>query len=209
MTSGAEILRHRPPFLFVDKFAVVEDGVIADIPPALWEACGDIGLNNSAIIMAEMSAQLFGCLCRLDADGPKRPGYLLALQNINLAQNHLPTSLKVARVSTDKFIHRYSAQAMAGSEVIDQFTGDLAMPEKTATETSEKATSVSSDCGGPGPFWTAEMLSKSEALCEFAVRFNPGHLIFQGHFPEEPIVPGIVLCDIICDLIKAGGFTGC
>lgn len=40
----------------------------------------------------------------------------------------------------------------------------------------------------------------------FCIDLNPGHRIFQGHFPGNPVVPGVCLTEIIREL--AGVMAG-
>lgn len=36
-----------------------------------------------------------------------------------------------------------------------------------------------------------------------AIRLNPKHAIFKGHFPEIPIVPGVVMMQITKEVLEA------
>ena len=36
----------------------------------------------------------------------------------------------------------------------------------------------------------------------FLIRIHFSHSIFEGHFPEKPILPGVIMCTIIKDLIS-------
>lgn len=38
---------------------------------------------------------------------------------------------------------------------------------------------------------------------EFLVEINPNHSIYQGHFPGMPIVPGVVLLQIVKELVES------
>ena len=37
----------------------------------------------------------------------------------------------------------------------------------------------------------------------FIVGLNPNHIIFKGHFPELPIVPGAILVEIVKELLES------
>ena len=48
--------------------------------------------------------------------------------------------------------------------------------------------------------YTISDLKYSEAEFSASLRFNPGHEVFNGHFPGQPVVPGVVLINILKDL---------
>lgn len=43
-------------------------------------------------------------------------------------------------------------------------------------------------------------ISENEAT--FTLRFHLEHPIFKGHFPEQPIVPGAVLTQMVCNVFS-------
>jgi len=60
-----------------------------------------------------------------------------------------------------------------------------------------------------GSFYTILTFSTSElALNQKQVRvsvlLNPGHLIFQGHFPGNPVVPGVCQIQMVKELVEKG-----
>lgn len=41
-----------------------------------------------------------------------------------------------------------------------------------------------------------------EGKTNVTVRFNPSHPIFEGHFPGQPVVPGVCMLQMIKELIE-------
>ena len=48
--------------------------------------------------------------------------------------------------------------------------------------------------------------SHSESISKYTIRIDFSNSILKGHFPKKPVLPGVVMCDIIRDLasIKLG-----
>lgn len=46
-------------------------------------------------------------------------------------------------------------------------------------------------------------LSKLENGFECELQWNPDHPIYSGHFPDQPITPGVVLMDVCLKLIAS------
>ena len=36
----------------------------------------------------------------------------------------------------------------------------------------------------------------------FSILFDPAHLIFEGHFPGQPVVPGVCMIQIVKELLE-------
>ena len=51
-------------------------------------------------------------------------------------------------------------------------------------------------------FFTILDSSADQALFVSTIKINPSHIIFKGHFPGHPVTPGIVLLQIIHELLE-------
>jgi len=50
-------------------------------------------------------------------------------------------------------------------------------------------------------------LSRTDDLCEnrrycYNITLNPSHAIFQGHFPDQPVLPGVCQMEIIAAIME-------
>lgn len=45
-------------------------------------------------------------------------------------------------------------------------------------------------------FFTLESISEEDGVHLATVSLNPAHSVYQGHFPEQPIAPGVMLMDM-------------
>ena len=53
-------------------------------------------------------------------------------------------------------------------------------------------------------FYTVEGAPQTTATSvQATVRLNPGHAIFAGHFPGQPVVPGVCMLQIIKELLES------
>ena len=55
-----------------------------------------------------------------------------------------------------------------------------------------------------GQFYIVESLFRSDASLQARLRINPEHPIFQGHFPGQPVVPGVCMLQIVQELLDRG-----
>ena len=46
-------------------------------------------------------------------------------------------------------------------------------------------------------FYTYRLIRQTDDVIEATITINPKHRIFDGHFPEYPLVPGVVQIQII------------
>lgn len=51
-------------------------------------------------------------------------------------------------------------------------------------------------------FFTIKEHRESENSAEFDVEINAEHPIFNGHFPGDPITPGVCIVQMACDLFS-------
>lgn len=52
-------------------------------------------------------------------------------------------------------------------------------------------------------FFTIEKLDHSTGLIESTIKINPLHTIFNGHFPNNPVTPGVVQLQIAKEILEA------
>jgi 3-hydroxyacyl-[acyl-carrier-protein] dehydratase len=50
-------------------------------------------------------------------------------------------------------------------------------------------------------FYTVEGLSTTDDSMSCTVRFNPAHEIFKGHFPGQPVVPGVCMIQMVKEML--------
>lgn len=50
--------------------------------------------------------------------------------------------------------------------------------------------------------YTIEERSAAEAIYSFKVRFNSAHPVYKGHFPTQPVTPGVLLTKMVRDLLQ-------
>jgi len=51
-------------------------------------------------------------------------------------------------------------------------------------------------------FFRIEQIEKGESIYNFIVSIKPDHEIFRGHFPEQPVVPGVFEIQMIKECIE-------
>jgi 3-hydroxyacyl-[acyl-carrier-protein] dehydratase len=54
----------------------------------------------------------------------------------------------------------------------------------------------------PDNFYQIADLQQSEGRLNCTVSYNAAHLIFKGHFPGQPVVPGACTMDMIKELLE-------
>lgn len=51
-------------------------------------------------------------------------------------------------------------------------------------------------------FYTVTELNNETNKLNAVIEINPGHEIFQGHFPGQPVVPGVCMVQIVKELME-------
>lgn len=51
-------------------------------------------------------------------------------------------------------------------------------------------------------FYTLDVLTQTENGVSAEVTLNPEHRIFNGHFPENPVVPGVCMMQMIKEILQ-------
>ena len=51
-------------------------------------------------------------------------------------------------------------------------------------------------------FFKILTLEKGDKKFAVEIEFNPGHDIFKGHFPGNPVVPGVCMVQIIKEILR-------
>lgn len=54
----------------------------------------------------------------------------------------------------------------------------------------------------PGFYTVETMMPYSEGGCWAQIRLNPDHPVFDGHFPENPVAPGVCMLQIVKELVE-------
>ena len=51
-------------------------------------------------------------------------------------------------------------------------------------------------------FYTISEVQQGEASISGIINFSPDHEIFSGHFPGQPVVPGVCMMQIVKELLQ-------
>lgn len=51
-------------------------------------------------------------------------------------------------------------------------------------------------------FFALESMTHDEAGIEALLHINPAHPIFEGHFPGQPVVPGVCMLQLVKDVAE-------
>ncbi len=53
-----------------------------------------------------------------------------------------------------------------------------------------------------GDFFILTHIQKTEDVIEAEIELNASHKIFEGHFPGQPVVPGVCMMQIIKEILE-------
>jgi 3-hydroxyacyl-[acyl-carrier-protein] dehydratase len=51
-------------------------------------------------------------------------------------------------------------------------------------------------------FYTLKSSVKEDESHTYSIQLNPDHSIFEGHFPDNPVTPGVVQMEIVKELMN-------
>ena len=51
-------------------------------------------------------------------------------------------------------------------------------------------------------FYTVESFTFSEEVVNATILLNPGHDVYKGHFPGQPVVPGVIQIQILREMTE-------
>lgn len=55
-----------------------------------------------------------------------------------------------------------------------------------------------------GDFYNIDTQEYRPGKIRAVIRFNPGHPVFQGHFPGNPVVPGACMVQLVKEFMEEG-----
>jgi 3-hydroxyacyl-[acyl-carrier-protein] dehydratase len=51
-------------------------------------------------------------------------------------------------------------------------------------------------------FFTIEELSQDEGSAKALINIDPTHAVFKGHFPAQPVVPGVCMMQMVKEIVE-------
>ena len=52
--------------------------------------------------------------------------------------------------------------------------------------------------------YTIQSLKEEEGIIKSQIHLNPTHEIYKGHFPQQAVLPGVCMMQIVAELTKKG-----
>ena len=200
----------RPPYRFVEGFRVLEGGAAETRTtwPEPWPAWASAFPRTALPI--EWGAQLYGARIRVAGQWASRPAYLAGVKEFRWAKR--PVRIVRAMVmpaARRGGFHEFTAGFFSGSGTgCAWMTGALYFPGEPvpAPEGAPPATAGAGvrrrDDGGKAPF---RVISEhtGENGYERRIEPNPACPVYAGHFPGEPIVPGVLMLEAMVEAGRA------
>ncbi|MFT2112694.1 hypothetical protein [Marinomonas sp. 2405UD68-3] len=195
---NARILRHKPPFLFISSFSSKEKyqaEALIDPIPKKYQWLMD---HTLSAICIEFSAQLFGARYRLEGGDTAKSGYISKVDEFKWvgSPSHIQRLTVMLREKRGDF-YDFSATYF---DVDDNECAYLCATLYISYEKESKHDVLDLN-------YDAEELSDGESLCkvlpsEFPtsstiVKLNKKCSVYKGHFPGNPITPGVLLLDVM------------
>lgn len=51
-------------------------------------------------------------------------------------------------------------------------------------------------------FYTVQEINFEEGTIDAEIRLNPKHEVYEGHFPGQPVVPGVIQLQIVKEILE-------
>jgi 3-hydroxymyristoyl/3-hydroxydecanoyl-(acyl carrier protein) dehydratase len=187
---AADVLRHRPPFLFVDYVTMRSQGcAVADIAPELWTKVPPWRAPEAMCALPiELAAQVAGVALRTRLSIAFSAGFLAAVSSYRvLSRLHEATQIEVNLGKNAGAYHAFEAvlTASTGAPCAEVF-GSIFLGASDATSAASKQLAAQT------PISTHVTAEAAHVSCWL----DPTQSFYAGHFPEAPITPGILLLEM-------------
>ena len=209
---AGELLRHAWPFRFIERFGALEDGGAEAHPrvPETWPAWASAFPRTSLPI--EWAAQLYGARNRVSEGHGTRAGYLAGVKKFRWAHRPVPiVRTRVGPIARRGAFHEFTATFFTGSGAACAwmvgllYLSDRIVPAPRPTPRGTGSVALREPVADPGAF---RVLSDHRCANERRRRLepNPDSPVYGGHFPGEPITPGVLLLEAMiesgCPLVE-------
>jgi len=51
-------------------------------------------------------------------------------------------------------------------------------------------------------FYKIQEIRSNDSRINASIRLNPDHEVYEGHFPEQPVVPGVIQLQIVKEILE-------